>query len=112
MQQLKYTNTHDRITREALCQALTLVNIDDWESVLVKLIDGVWVANEDDELFLNKDLSEATVGELSELIHGERIDKFTVINTHTSWFDQLKPLLLELREQKKAALGLPIKDVI
>lgn len=112
MQQLKHTNTHHRITREALCQALTLVNIDDWESVLVKLIDGVWVANEDDELFLNKDLSETTVGELSELIHGERIDKFTVINTHTSWFDQLKPLLLELREQKKAALGLPIKDVI
>lgn len=112
MQQLKHTNPQQRITREDLCQALTLVNVDAWEAVLVKLLDEAWVGNLDDELFVQKDLTQTTVGELSELIHGERIETFSVINENTSWYKQLKPILSDLRVQKKAALGLPIKDVI
>jgi membrane protein len=112
MQQLKLTHSDNRVTREALCQALTLVNVDEWEAVLVKLIDSEWVESFDDELFVTIDLNEKTVGDLSELIHGERIDKFAVKNKNTAWFDQLDPVLKQLREQKKAALGLPVLAVI
>ncbi|MFY0701482.1 MAG: YihY family inner membrane protein [Bermanella sp.] len=112
LQQLQSTHAQHRITREELCQALTLVNVDEWESVLVTLMEGDWLINQDDELYLNKDLAMTTVGELSELIHGERISKLAVVDTHTSWFETLNPLLLSLREQKKTALGLPIKKVI
>jgi membrane protein len=112
MQQLKNSNEKQRITRENLCQALTLVNVDDWETVLVKLLNEGWVESVDDELFVNKDLAHTTVGELSELINAERIEKLSVINEQTIWFDKLKPVLSQLRVQKKAALGLPIKEVI
>lgn len=112
MQQLKSTNNGKRVTREELCQALTLVNVDEWEAVLVKLIDEKWVENLDDELFVVVDLNESTVGDLSELIHGKRIEKFAVINRDTTWFEQLNPVLSQLREQKKAALGLPVSHVI
>ena len=50
-----------------------------------------------------------TVGDLSELVHGQRLEKFAVINKTTTWFDQLGPRLTQLREQKKAALGLLVK---
>lgn len=112
LQQLAFSNETNRITREALSQALTLVNVDEWELVLVKLLESHWVCGEDDELFLQVDLKSKTVGELSELIHQKRIDKFTVVNEETKWYGTLKPVLTDLREQKKAALGLPIYDVI
>ena len=112
LQRLKNTHVDRCVNREALCQALTLVNVDAWESVLVKLLEGDWIENTGDELFINKNLNETTVGELSELIHGRRLDKFAVINEHTPWFDQLSPILFELKKHKKAALGLPIGDVI
>jgi len=63
-------------------------------------------------LFVVVNLHDMTVGDLSELVHGQRLEKFAVINTHTTWFEQLNPRLTELREQKKAALGLPVSDVI
>lgn len=112
LQQLKNTDSVHRITREDLCQALTLINIDEWEAVLVSLLDEAWLDSYMDELYLNVDLSEKTVGELSELIHGHRIDKFAVVNLETSWYQALKPVLTQLRQQKKAALGLPISEVI
>lgn len=112
LQQLKQTHPDERITRESLCQALTLVDIDEWEIVLVKLLDAGWVESHMDELYLNVDLHAKTVGELSELIHGHRINKFAVVNSQTNWFETLRPILTDLREQKKAALGLPIITII
>jgi len=112
LQQLKNTNQVERITREDLCQALTLTDIDEWEAVLVSLLDEGWLDSYMDELFLNVDLAQKTVGELSELIHGHRIEKFAVIKANTTWHSTLKPVLMELRQQKKAALGLPVSEVI
>ena len=112
LQRLKDTSSDSRVNREALSQALTLINIDEWEALLVKLIDGKWVENLDDELFVAVNLNEMTVGDLSELVHGQRIEKFAVVNKNTVWFEQLNPRLAQLREQKKAALGLPVSDVI
>lgn len=102
------------VSRQSLIRALSLPDVEDWESVLVLLIESDWIVNstDTDRFYLKVNLDEKTVGELSEIIHGKRLEKIGVLHTNNSWHEQLLPILNDLREQKKAALGLPIGSVI
>jgi len=57
-------------------------------------------------------LNDKTVGELSEIIHGKKLSQLTVVNADTCWYEVLKPIMLDLRDKKKAALSLPISVVL
>lgn len=112
LKQLSDTSKQNPKSRQGLIKALNLVNLDDWEAVLNQLLSKGWVSNDVDDYYLNVDLSMRTVGELSELIHGETLERLSVIKSNTPWFNVLKPKLLEIREQKKTALGLSISEVL
>jgi membrane protein len=102
----------NRVSRDKLASALSFFDADEWELVLRILIDHGWVLADLDEFELSVDLDTATVGELSEMINGKRLEKIGVISEASPWFESLSPLLAQLMEQKKAALGLPISRVI
>ncbi len=111
--QEKHQKEHDNgIARECLLGSLSLVDADEWESVLLILIKQGWIANRDDDFFLNVNLDQIEVAELSELLHGKRLEEIAVLQQSQTWFTILSPLLLDLRKQKKAVLGLPISHVI
>ena len=101
-----------RVSRDKLVSSLTLIDADEWELVLRVLIEHKWVKDDLDEFELIADLDLVTVGELSEILHGKRLEKIGVSYEKGNWFATLSPLLDELREHKKAALGLPISTVI
>ena len=107
-------DTGKGVSRQSLINALSLPDVEDWESVLMLLLDNNWVTNnqDTDRFYLNVDLDQNTVGELSEVIHGKRIEKFAVIHRQSPWHEQLLPILNQLRDQKKTALGLPINAVL
>ena len=102
------------VSRQSLIKALSLPDVEEWESVLVLLMESEWILNsqDSDRFYLKVDLKEKTVGELSEVIHGKRLEKFAVVHKSSPWHGQLLPILNELRDQKKAALGLPISTVL
>lgn len=101
-----------RISREKMVMALSLVDADEWEEVLRSLIKNNWIEDDLDEYELLISLNEKTVGDLSEVLHEKRLEKIGVSLQNTSWFDRLSPVLSDIRMQKKAALRLPISDVI
>jgi membrane protein len=101
-----------RVSRNKLVKSLSLVDADEWEKVLQLLIESHWVKDDMDEYELLANLAVNTVGELSEIIHGKRLEKIGVRRNESAWFQVLSPLLADLRAQKKAALGLPILSVI
>jgi membrane protein len=101
-----------RVSRDKLAAALSLFDADEWELVLRVLIDHGWVLDDLNEFELSVGLDSKTVGELSEMIHGKRLEKIGVMSEVSPWFDTLSPLLAQLKQQKKAALGLPISTVI
>lgn len=111
---LKRLNESDakRVSRDKLSSSLSLRDADQWEAALVILVDRGWVNDDLEEYMLIADLSSKTVGELSEIIHEKRLEKFGVISKTSPWFNQLSPLYAELQQHKKAALKLPIADVV
>ena len=104
--------TEKKLPREVLILELGLVDADEWEKVLWSLIQAQWFSSDFEFLTLNVDLQEKTVGELSEVIHERRLEKFALQLADSSWIVKLKPILQDLKAQKKAALGLPISDVL
>jgi len=102
------------VSRISLMNVLSLPDVDDWESVLVLLMEQQWIANsaDTDRFYLKVNLANKSVGELSEIIHGKRLEKFAVIHTNNTWAEKLTPILADLRAQKKTALGLSIASVI
>jgi len=112
LQAMRFSTPSKMMSRDKLSMHLNLVNINEWERVIVVLMEENWIAEGEEGFYLNVSLDEKTVGELSELIHGKRFSQLTVINESMPWFNTLKPILLEVREQKKAALSLPISQII
>ena len=102
----------NRVAREKLLTSLSLVDADEWEKVLQVLIKLSWIADDLDEYELLIDLNDKTVGELSEVLHGKKIEQIGVVCKESEWFETLSPLMKELREKKKAALALPISKVV
>ena len=100
------------LERERLILELGLVDADDWERVLWSLIQARWFTSDFEFLTLNVNLDEKTVGELSEVIHERRLEKFALQLVDSPWVIKLKPILQDLKLQKKAALGLPISSVL
>lgn len=100
-----------KVSRDKLVSSLTLTDADEWEFVLRILVDQQWVEDDIDEFELKQDLSRVTVGELSELLHGRRLEKIGVLDEGSQWYPVLSPKLKNIREQKKAALGLPISSL-
>lgn len=101
-----------KLEREKIILALGLVDADDWERVLWSLIQAGWFTSDFEFLTLNANLEEKTVGELSEVIHERRLEKFALQLADSPWITILKPILQDLKAQKKAALGLPISHVL
>lgn len=112
LQAMKLSSKNKIISREQLAQSLNLVNINDWERVIGVFMEEGWIAEAEDGFYLDVSLDEKTVGELSDIIHEKRFSQFAVVNENTAWFGVLKPILVDMREQKKAALKLPISKVI
>lgn len=101
-----------QLSKESLIIKLGLANADEWERVINSLISHAWIESHHEAWYLVVNLDEKTVGELSEVIHGRLIDKFVLQLQGTPWLPVLDPILKDLREQKKAALGLPISRLI
>lgn len=100
------------LPRYDLLAALPIVNADEWEVILNQLVNNHWLLSHEDGFELNIDLQVKTVGELSELILEKDIQKFALQMHEAAWFTVLMPTLSELKLQKKAALGLPIYQVV
>jgi membrane protein len=107
---LNHTDT-GRLSRRKIIKSLSLVDADEWEQVLNTLIKCGWIVDDVDEYELLADLQSKTVGELSEVLHGKRIEELGVRKMETNWYQVLSPLLSDLRAQKKSVLGLFIADV-
>lgn len=101
-----------KLEREKIILALGLVDADDWERILWSLIQAGWLTSDFEFLTLNASLEEKTVGELSEVIHERRLEKFALQLADSPWITKLKPILQGLKTQKKVALGLPISHVL
>lgn len=100
------------LPRYELMAALPIINADEWEVILNQLVDGSWLISQEDGFELNVALDSRTVGELSELILEKDMQKFALQMEAASWFSELAPTLAQLKIDKKAALGLPIDEVV
>lgn len=100
------------VSRIKLMSHLSFLNSDDWEPVLHRLIEQGWVKDEGGIFYLEVDLENVTVGDLSELVHERRLDKLAVYQTDSDWFERLNPLFVDIRVQKKSILDIPISSVL
>ncbi len=112
LQLLSCKNIKQGVDREDLITALSLPDSDDWEEIIILLIREGWLINSDDRFYLAVNLAAVTVGELSELVHGNHIKEFTVLMQSSSWYETLDPILADFQRQKKTTLGLPIASVL
>jgi len=107
-----YNAEGNQLDRERLVSSLSLYDADEWESVLLAMVKAEWITNDNDTFQLIENLHFKTVGDLSELIHAYRLEKFAVSKRGTPWIEVLQPILMDLKEHKKAALGLPIASIL
>ena len=100
------------VPRVKLISNLSFLNSEDWEPVLQRLIKKGWVKDEGGVFYLTADLKVAKVADLSELVHGHRLDKLAVYLTDSDWYEHLNPLFTDIRSQKRSTLNISISSVI
>ncbi len=112
LQLMSCRNINQGVDREDLITALSLPDSDQWEEVIILLLDSGWIQNLDDRFLLVVNLASVTVGELTEIIHQHHEQEFSVMMQGSRWFESLDPVLAEFQRQKRATLGLAIASVI
>ena len=99
--------------RKDLVEQLPLENADQWEPLLEELtLKGWLVQSADDGYVLLKDLHTTPLSGLSDMIHQQHIAQIGVEWRQSPWHERLAPVFYHVLIEKKAALAIPIHDVI
>lgn len=101
------------VSRNDIAGLLPMANADDWEAILAILVDEGWIVETKKEAYMTGPMvTNASLYELGEVIAANHFTSTGIQWKNSQWYEKLNPLFKDLQDQQKAALALPVCDLI